>query len=142
MQAVGFKQKATLQCCISTTPPWLLSQPHVNISLHFSDKDDTLSEIFKHSFYEFCVDCTYSSRLYTDGLKMCNKVASAVVWQNSTKTVRLPNNASIFHYAISLTIELIRRSREKDFVMISDSMSSVDAVSGFLLEQDLMQKID
>ena len=53
-----------------------------------------------------------------------NKVAAAVVHGNLTKTTRLPNKASIFRaelHAISLALSLIRRSKEKNFIIFSDS---------------------
>ena len=62
----------------------------------------------------------------------------------SCKSVRLPSNASIFRaelYAISLALNIIRRCRDKDFIIFSDSMSSLQALSGFKLEIDLVQKI-
>ena len=60
------------------------------------------------------------SQLYTDGSKMGNEVAAAVVHGNVTKTTRLPNKAIIFTaelHAISLALFLIRRSKEKNFVI-------------------------
>ena len=57
---------------------------------------------------------------------------------------RLPNKASIFRaelHAISLALSLIRRSKEKDFIIFSDSMSSLEAISGFKLEIDMVQNI-
>jgi len=84
------------------------------------------------------------TRLYTDGSKMGDGVASAVVCQKLCKTVCLPGNASIFRaefYAISLALNIIRRCRDKDFIIFSDSMSSLQALSGFKQEIDLVQKI-
>jgi len=75
---------------------------------------------------------------------MGNKVAAAVVHGNVTKTTRLPNKASIFRaelHAISLALSLIRRSKEKNFIILSDSMSSLEAISGFKLEIDIVQNI-
>ena len=39
---------------IPSTPPWLLTRPVVNFTLHCSDKSNTPPEIFKHRFYELC----------------------------------------------------------------------------------------
>ena len=67
-----------------------------------------------------------------------------VVHGTVTKTTRLPNNASIFTaelYAISLALAVIRRRKEKNFIIFSDSMSSLEAVSGFKLEIDIVQNI-
>jgi len=73
---------------------------------------------------------------------MGDGVALVVVWQKSCKTVRFPSYASIFRaelYAISLALNVICRCRDKD--IFSDSMSSLQALSGFKLEIDLVQKI-
>ena len=75
---------------------------------------------------------------------MGNQVAAAVVHGTVTKTTRLTNNASIFRaelYAISLVLAVIRRRKEKNFIIFSDSMSSLEAVSGFKLEIDIVQNI-
>jgi len=71
-------------------------------------------------------------------------VAAAVLHGNVTKTTRLPNKASIFRaelHAISLALSLIRHSKEKNFIISSDSMSSLEATSGFKLEIDIVQTI-
>jgi len=68
----------------------------------------------------------------------------AVVHGTVTRTTRLPNNASIFRaelYAISLALAVIRRGKEKNFIIFSDSMSSLEAISGFKLEIDIVQNI-
>jgi len=60
------------------------------------------------------------------------------------KLLRLPNNASIFRaelYAISLALAVIRRRKEKNFIIFSDSVSSLEAISGFKLEIDIVQNI-
>jgi len=54
------------------------------------------------------------------------------------------NNASIFRaefYAISLALAIIRHRKEKDFIIFSDSMSSLEAISRFKLEIDIVQNI-
>jgi len=75
---------------------------------------------------------------------MGNQVAAAVVHGTVTETTRLPNNASIFRaelYAISLALAIIRRRKEKNFIIFSDSMSGLEAISGFKLEIDIVQHI-
>jgi len=106
----------------------------INYGLHSLHKDDTTPEIFRHNFSKLCADYNQFTRLYTDGSKIGDRVASAVVWQKSCKTARLPNNASIFRaelYAISLSLNIIRHCREC-FTIFSDSMSSLQALSGFI----------
>jgi len=75
---------------------------------------------------------------------MGNEVTAAAVIGNVNKTTRLPNKASIFTavlHAISLALSLIRRSKEKNFIFFSDSMSSLEAISGFNLEIDIVENI-
>jgi len=95
-------------------------------------------------FFEFCDHYKDFSQLYTDGSKMGNQVAAAVVHGSVTKTTRQPNKSSIFRaelHAISLALAVICRSKEKNFTIFSDSMSSLEAVSGFKLEIDIVQNI-
>jgi len=69
-------------------------------------------------------------------------VACAVVSRTSSESVRLRNNTSIFRaelHAIMLAMRSIRKRKEKNF--FSDSMSSLQALNGFILELDLIQKI-
>jgi len=66
-----------------------------------------------------------------------------VVHRDNTKCVRLPDTASIFRaelYAILLAIDVVRRSKEKNFVIFSDSMSSLQSIYGFNLDSDLVRK--
>ena len=75
---------------------------------------------------------------------MENQVASAVVYRSTTKTTRLPNTASIFSaelYAISLALAIVPRSKENNFVIFSDSVSSLQALSGFKLEIHLSKTL-
>ena len=81
-------------------------------------------------------------RIFTDGSKEGNRVSATVVSRDNTKCVRLPDTASIFRaelYALLLAIDVVRRSEEKNFVIFSDSMSSVQSISGFNLDSDLVR---
>ena len=66
-----------------------------------------------------------------------------MVHRDNTKCVRLPDTASIFRaelYALMLAIDVVRRSKEKNFVIFSDSLSSLQAIGGFNIDSDLVQK--
>jgi len=94
-----------------------------------------ISVIFRHNVLGNIAFCfrTLQQRVKVMG----NHVAAAVVYRSTTKTTRLPNTASIFSaelYAISLALTVIRRSKENNFVIFLDSMSSLQALSGFKLE--------
>jgi len=71
-------------------------------------------------------------------------VASTAVARNCTKTVRLPDRASIFRaelYAITLAMDFIRRSKDTKLIVFSDSKSSLKALNGFEIELALVLKI-
>jgi len=107
-------------------------------------KDITSPEIYRIKFFEFCDHYKDFSRLFTDDSKMGNQVAAAVVHGSVTKTTRLPYKSSVFKaelHAILLALAVIRRSKEKNFIIFSDSMSSLEAVSGFKIEIDIVQNI-
>ena len=143
LQAVGFKKSDVITSSIPTTPPWLLTRPAVNLTLHCSDKSNTPPEIFKHRFYEICHEFNNYYRIFTDGAKEGNRVAAAVVHRDNTKCVRLPDAASIFRaelYALLLERDVVRSSKENNFVIFTDSMSSLQSINGFNLDSDLVQK--
>jgi len=71
-------------------------------------------------------------------------VGSAAICGTTTKTVRLLNGVSIFRaelYAITMALNIIYRKKENNFIIFSDSMSSLQAVKSFRLELDLVYEI-
>ena len=144
LHAIGFKQKDTVHSSISATPPWLLDHPRVNFDLHCFHKEDIPPEIYRSRFHELCSHYSGFCQLYTDSSKIGDQVASAAVARNSTKTVHLPDKASIFRaelYGISLAMDFIRHSKNTRFIVVSDSKSSMEALIGFRIELDLVLKI-
>jgi len=116
LQMLGFNKSDVISSSIATTPPWLLTRPVVNFTLHCSDKSNTPPEMFKHRFYELFHELKNYYRIFTDGFKDGNRVAAAVVHRANTKCVRLPDTTSIFRaelYALLLAIDVVRRSKEK-----------------------------
>ena len=108
-------------------------------------KDDTAPDIFRSMFYEICASYDNFDRIYTDGSKIGDRVPSAAICSNMVRSTRLPNNVLCEHraelYAITLAMYFVRRSRDSNFVIFSDSMSSLEALNRFKLELDLLQKI-
>jgi len=142
LQAVDFKKSDVITSSIPSTPPWLLACSADNFTLHCSDKSNTSPEVFKHRLYELSHEFKNYYRIFTDGSKEGNRVAAAVVHRDNTKCVRLPDAASIFRaelYAL-LAKDVVRRSKENNFVIFSDSMSGLQSINGFNLDSDLVQK--
>jgi len=51
LEKIGFKRNTVSRLCVPATPPWLLRHPKIDLSLHFSDKAVTHSDVYKISFY-------------------------------------------------------------------------------------------
>jgi len=118
-------------------------RPVVNFSLHIADKADIPAEINKVGLYELCDQYADYCSIYTDGSKVGDRVASASVYKGITKSVQLPDLTSIFRaklYALFLPIDVTRRSLLKKIRIFSDSVSSLQAVDGFNIDNDLAQK--
>ena len=126
-------------------------RPVVNYCLLSVDKADIPAEIHKHRFYNFAINTritvaytpTYMLQLHVYGSKAGERVASAIVFKGITKSMQLPDLTSIFHaelYALFLAINVIRWSKLKIFVILSDSLSSLQAIDGFNIDNDLVQK--
>ena len=116
---------------------------YCKLFLYNADKADIPAEIHKYCFYELCDQYVDYCRIYTDGSKAGKRVASAIVYKGITKSVRLPDLTSIFRaelYALFLAIDVIRRSKLKKFVIFSDSLSNLQAIAGFNIDNDLVQK--
>ena len=71
--------KRVMLSSIPTTPPWLLTRPVVNFTLHCSDKSNTPPEMFKHRFYELYHEFKNYYCIFTDGSKESNRVGAVVV---------------------------------------------------------------
>ena len=121
-------------------------RPVVNVSLHGANIADIPAEIHKHhfwAFFELCDQHVDYCSIYTDGFKVDERVASAIVYKGTTKSVRLPDLTSIFWaklHTFFLTIDVIRRSKLEKFVIFSDSLSTLQAIHGFNIDNDLVQK--
>ena len=98
---------------------WLLKRLLIDYSIYQSFIDITSPEIYRNELFEFYDHYKDFTRLYTDGFGVGDQVRAMVVYRTTTKTIRLPNTASIFTaelYAIVLTLAVIRRSKENNFI--------------------------
>ena len=96
--------------------------------------------ISKRKFFELRSEFSHHLEIYTDGSKNGIRTAAAVVAPNSVKTVRLPDNASIFTakiHALDMALDIIRRARSKDYVVFSD----LQAIESCKVENPLILKI-
>ena len=115
----------------TVSPPWILSEPTVDLSLSKFLKDQTSVERYKQLYLELCQKHPNSTKIFTDGSKSGNHVASAaVLGLNSKKSIqkRLLDGCSIFTaelHGILLALDLALNSNNDSFLIISDSLSAL-----------------
>jgi len=127
LEKSGFKRNTVSRLCVPATLPWLLRRPVIDLSLHSSDKAVTPPEVFKVRFCELCDRFKNVYHIYTDGTNMGHRVSAALCYKRGTSAIRLPGAASIFNaelHAILLALDVVRRSKEKHFLLLSDSYSN------------------
>jgi len=54
LEKICFKRNTVSQLSVPATPPWLLRQTEIDLSLHSSDKAVTPPDVNKVRFYELC----------------------------------------------------------------------------------------
>ena len=127
---------------VPATLPWLLRHREIDLSLHSSDKAVT-PEFLKVRFYELCDRLKNFYHIYTDGSKMGHRVSAALCHKRGTLAIRLPGATSIFNaelHAILLALDVVRRCKDKHYLLLSDSYSSLIALGGSHVHQDTIYK--
>ena len=102
--------------------------------MHAFDKNNVSAEVLQSHFAETNNCFGKHVEICTDGSKIGESVACAVICGNQIKSMRLPDKSSVYTAelsAIRLALELIRRLKEKSFVIYSDSLSSLQAIQSF-----------
>ena len=128
---------------VSSTPPWHLVTPTVDLSLSTLSKSVTSPEIYLSKFLEICEGLLDYYHIYTDGSKMNNLTAAAAVGQDDSKSLRINSHASIFTVeivALNLSLDIIRRSKCKKCAIFSDSLSSLLAINNRHLDTGYVQR--
>ena len=137
------KRNTVSQLSIPATPPWLLRRPVIDLTLHSSDKSVTPPEVFKARFYELCDRYNNFYHIYTDGSKIGRRVSAALCHKRGVSSIRLPGATSIFNaelHAILLALDVVRKSKEKHFLLLSDSYSSLIALGGSHVDHGTIYK--
>jgi kelch-like protein 2/3 len=71
------------------------------------------------------------TRIYTDGSKSNEAVACAAICGQTVQSCRLPDGASVFSAemrAIQIALQMIRNSSDRQFVILSDSLSCLQSI--------------
>ena len=108
-------------------PAWCLNKPKLLFDLHSGKKSEKSPIIMKSYFQELKSHYMDYKHIYTDGSKDVMKVGCAVVSDDFSETMRVPDGFSIFTAeakAINLALDLIADCETSNkFVIFSDSLS-------------------
>jgi kelch-like protein 2/3 len=120
---------------MTDVPPWKLVNPIVNFYLAAFKKDNTSGTVYKQLYLEQCSKYDGFEKIFTDGSLKDNKAASAAVSNRDFKQpmqLRLPDGSSVYSAelkAILLALKRIYQSKRKSFLIVSDSLSALEAIS-------------
>ena len=116
-------------------PPWKLAYPIINLALCQYKKEVFPCLGFRQLFLEQCQKYSGFIKIYTDGSKKGYNVAAAAVSQtdfDKPLQMRLPRLSSIYSAelkALQLALKMVSQSSHKYFLILSDSLSSLLALS-------------
>ena len=149
LEAAGIDLDQIEKTCLPSFPPWTLPTPEVNFDLTRYKKGSVPNELFQAAFKEMLESYSGFTQIYTDGSKSeePSTVGSAAVQlQKSPQTLkhRLLDKSSIFSaelQAILLAFDHIKKSKLTDFVILSDSLSALQAIDNNKFDHPLLVEI-
>ena len=127
--------------------PWKLSVPAVRFDLTSFKKDTTNPEIYKQLYLQLISEYPLSEFFFTDSSKTEEGVAVAAVSTKRMKktfTCRLPEDSSIYTAelrAILLALKHVYYSKEKSFLILSDSLSSLQSILNLKYDHPVLVQI-
>ena len=134
---------------LTNEAPWVHRYPEVNLELAQLKKGATNSEVYKAELYQVLPKYREYTKIYTDGSKTSEGVGSAAVfpgengeWNGDER--RMPKSSTIFSaecLAISLAMDLALCSKEKRFLILSDSLSALQTLNNHNDTHFIVKKI-
>ena len=127
--------------------PWKLSVPAVRFDLDSLKKDTTNPEIYKQLYLQLISEYRLSENIFTDGSKTEEGVAAAAISTKRNKTpftCRLPDDSSIYTAelrAILLALKHVYYFKEKSFLILSDSLSSLQSILNLKYDHPVLVQI-
>ena len=133
---------------LTEEPPWTLQFPDVDLKLSGLKKDATNPVQYKTEFFMSMESRSTRTQVYTDGSKTEESVGCAAVIYESEKTnkrlLRLPDGSSVYTAevnALNMAMKGIEKSNDKKFIILSDSLSALQALKGRNIDHHFMKKV-
>jgi ribonuclease HI len=127
-----------------TTFTWMMQRPNVNLSMENLGKDEVTPVLLRHLHGDVVKNYSDCKLIFTDGSKSQTGVGAAAVMENIVKRISLPLVASVMTaelHAIKLAINLIKETNFVNFIIFSDSMSSIQSICNHSEGNQLLNKI-
>ena len=147
MQEADIDIKQIGEVTLCDIPPWNLHEPEVYLELSTYKKSETSAAIYQQHLNELLDTFKYFKCIYTDGSKSEDgKVAAAAVSKQTNQAFkhRLVDHSSIYSaelQAILLALKHIYQSKEDNFIILSDSLSALQALKGCKLDHPFLIEI-
>ena len=126
-------------------PAWCINKPKLIFDLHSGKKSETSPIIMKSNFQELKSHYMDYKHIYTDGSKDDMKVGCAVVSDDFSEIMRIPDGSSIFTAeakAIDLALDLIADCETSNkFIIFSDSLSVLKSLDHTSSKNPQIQKL-
>ncbi|XP_031328755.1 uncharacterized protein LOC116159809 [Photinus pyralis] len=128
----------------TTTPPWTQQAINTNLNLTKHPKTETPPALILAEFN--CIIKSYQnySIIYTDASKSDNRIGAAIITPKSKRKFRLPALCSTFTaeiYAILQAINYIALHQQENYVICTDSLSSILILRQIYPKNPLVQEI-
>ncbi|KAI5734861.1 hypothetical protein M8J77_011340 [Diaphorina citri] len=126
-------------------PPWSSVVPSIDTSLHSDKKDNVSPSVFQVQFL-VNINTKYHDRIlcFTDGSKTENSTSCAYTINKNVNSFRLNVVNSVFSaelMAILLCLQNLKYLPSTKFLLVTDSMSSLQAITSKSCNNALLSKI-
>jgi ribonuclease HI len=128
-------EKVSDDALLTDQSPWTLPEVEIRLDLTRFKKAVTNQVFYKEAYIELCLEYERFERIFTDGSKSdCATASAAVAASNLDKPFkrRLLDDSSVFTAelnAILLALKHVYQSKKKRFLILSDSLSALQAIA-------------
>ena len=144
MMQVGLHLPEVFSLGFCEIPPWTITPPKVNLDLTYYSKSDTNPGVIRKRFKEILNGYQPAVEIYTDGSKTTQGVGCAFSTKDESHMWSLPSMASIYTaelYSIWQALRFSEILNATKILIISDSLSSLQALNNIFSRDPLVQKI-
>ncbi|XP_049945205.1 uncharacterized protein LOC126427073 [Schistocerca serialis cubense] len=144
LHSLSFRFPKTFLTTWGTAPPW--HRPRIDLLRDLCEfpKDGTPTLVYRRAFAALCAQMTEATFIYTDGSKTSLGVGSAYIVGDTPNHFRLPDQCSVYTaelYAVLQAVHYIRRHQRIQYVICSDSLSSLLSLQALYPVHPLVHRI-